>query len=152
VNNPEPNTQDAEVQHETESRIGDALREAAVNGSTELRRKTTRDAFATRLFAIVAIGALIVVIVEAYLLLNTLQDNQKTIASIQRQTRACVTPGTACSDAKLKQDQALITAVVAGVIGGVNESSLYYSYCASRPGSPTLHEIKTCANRLLHPN
>jgi hypothetical protein len=152
VNNPEPDTKDAEVQHETESRIGDALREAAVNGSTELRRKTTRDAFATRLFLVVGIGMLVVAVAFLFAGVGALKDNQHTMASISRQTRACVTPGTACYLQAQQQNKALITAIVAGVVGGINESSLYYSYCASRPGSPTLHEIKTCANRLLHPN
>jgi hypothetical protein len=152
VNNPESDTSDAEVQHETESRIGDALREAAVNGSVELRRKTTRDAFATRLFLVVGVGMLVVAVVFAYATLRTLKDNQRTMVEFQLQTRACVTPGTACYLQTQQQNQALITAVVAGVVGGINESSLYYSYCAARPGPPTLHDIKACANRLLHPH
>jgi hypothetical protein len=153
VNNPESDTQhDAEVQQEAEERIGDALREAAVNGTAELRRKTTRDAFATRLFLVVGIGMLVVAVVFAYVTLKAVRDTQHAAIEINRQTRACVTPGTVCYERTQQQNQALITAVVAGVIGGINESSLYYSYCTARPGPQTLHDIKACANRLLHPN
>jgi hypothetical protein len=151
VNKPEDDTSDVEVAREAESRIGDALREAAVNGDTELSRKTTRDAFATRLFAVVAIGALIISTVSNYSTLRAVRDTQHAAIEINRQTRACVTPGTVCYERTVQQNQALTTAVIAGVIGGINESSLYYSYCAARPGPPTLHDIKACANRLLHP-
>jgi hypothetical protein len=144
VNNPEPESA-------PENTTAEALREAAVNGDAELRRKTTRDAFATRLFLVVVAGSLIVSTVSNYYSLKAVRATQHSAYSMQQQTRACVTPGTPCSDAKLKQDQALITAVVAGVVGGVNESSLYYSYCAAKYG-PHLHELTACANRHLHPN
>jgi hypothetical protein len=135
-----------------ENTTAEALREAAVNGTAELSRKTTRDAFATRLFLVVGIGMLAVAVVFAYTTLKAVRDTQHAAIEINRQTRACVTPGTVCYERTLQQNQALTTAVIAGVIGGINESSLYYSYCAARPGPQTLHSIKTCANKLLHPN
>jgi hypothetical protein len=144
VNNPE-------TEPTPENTSAEALREAAVNGSMELRRKTTRDAFATRLFLVIVAGSLIIGALFAYKTLRAVRATQHSAYSIQQQTRACVTPGTACYRQTQQQNKALITAIVAGVVGGINESSLYYSYCAARPGPPTLHDIKTCANRLLHP-
>jgi hypothetical protein len=144
VNNPEP-------EPTPENTSAEALREAAVNGTAELSRKTTRDAFATRLFLVVVAGLLIVAVIFAYTTLKAVRATQHAAFSLQQQTRACVTPGTSCYEQAQRQNQALITAVVAGVVGGINESSLYYSYCAAKVG-PHLHELKACANRHLHPH
>jgi hypothetical protein len=151
MKDPEPGTSDAEVQAETESRIGDALREAAVNGSTELRRKTTRDAFATRLFLVVGVGAMVIAVVLLFAGVGALKDNQHTMASIQRQTRACVTPGTACYTQRVAQDKAQTTAIVAAVIGGVNEVSIYSAWCADKPGPQTIAQIQRCVTDKIHP-
>jgi hypothetical protein len=151
VNNLEDDTEDVEVKRETEHRIGDALREAAENGSTELSRKTTRDAFAVRLFVIVAIGSLIAAVVFGYTTLRAVRDTQHAAILINRQTRACVTPGTICYERTVAQDKARTAAIVAAVIGGTNESALYYAYCADRPGHQSLDKIRACAAMLLHP-
>jgi hypothetical protein len=144
VNNPESDTSDAEVQAETESRIGDALREAAVNGDAELARKTTRDAFATRLFLVVGVGALVAAVVLLYITL-------RAVRATQDQTADCVTPGSKCYTQRVEQDKAQTTAIVAGVIGGVNEVSIYAAWCANKPGYQTIAEIQKCVTDKIHP-
>jgi hypothetical protein len=144
VNNPESDTSDAEVQAEAESRIGDALREAAVNGDAELARKTTRDAFATRLFLVVGVGALVAAVVLLYITL-------RAVRATQDQTADCVTPGSKCYTQRVEQDKAQTTAIVAGVIGGVNEVSIYAAWCANKPGYQTIAEIQKCVTDKIHP-
>jgi hypothetical protein len=144
VNNPESDTQDAEVQAETESRIGDALRDAAINGDAELARKTTRDAFATRLFLVVGVGALVAAVVLLYIGVTALRANQEA-------TKSCVTPGSPCYTQRVEQDKAQTTAIVAGVIGGVNEVSIYAAWCANKPGYQTIAEIQRCVTDKIHP-
>jgi hypothetical protein len=139
VNEPELGTE-AEV----ESRIGDALRDAAINGDAELARKTTRVAFANRLFAVVGIGALIVAVVFGYTILRAVQANQD-------ETKSCVTPGSPCYTQRVEQDKAQTTAIVAGVIGGVNEVSIYAAWCANKPGYQTIAEIQKCVTDKIHP-
>jgi hypothetical protein len=139
VNKPE-----LETEAEVESRIGDALRDAAINGDAELARKTTRVAFANRLFAVVGIGALIIAVVFGYTILRAVQANQD-------QTADCVTPGSPCYTQRVEQDKAQTTAIVAGVIGGVNEVSIYAAWCANKPGYQTIAEIQECVTNKIHP-
>jgi hypothetical protein len=134
-----------------ENTTAEALREAAVNGTAELSRKTTRDAFASRLFVIVSIATVIIVVIFGYSTLKAVRDTQHAAIAINRQTRACVTPGTLCFDQAVEADKARTAAIVAAVIGGTNESALYYAYCADRPGHQSLNKIRACAARLLHP-
>jgi preprotein translocase subunit SecG len=139
VNEPELGTE-AEV----ESRIGDALRDAAINGDAELARKTTRDAFATRLFLVVGVGMLVIAVVFAYITL-------RAVRATQNQTADCVTPGSKCYTQRVEQDKAQTTAIVAGVIGGVNEVSIYAAWCANKPGYQTIAEIQKCVTDKIHP-
>jgi hypothetical protein len=139
VNEPELGTE-AEV----ESRIGDALRDAAINGDAELARKTTRDAFATRLFLVVGVGMLIAAVVLLYITL-------RAVRATQDQTADCVTPGSPCYTQRVEQDKAQTTAIVAGVIGGVNEVSIYAAWCANKPGYQTIAEIQKCVTDKIHP-
>jgi hypothetical protein len=126
----------------------DRLEEAEAAAQADERRRITRYSFVGRLAVIAAVVMVFGIFGGGYLLLNALKDTQATMVAIQRQTRACVTPGTACSDAKLKQDQATIAAI----IGGTNEFSLYAAYCADRPGHQSLDKIRACAAKLFHPN
>jgi hypothetical protein len=144
VNNPESDTSDAEVQAETESRIGDALRDAAINGDAELAKKTTRDAFATRLFLVVGVGMLIAAVVLLYITL-------RAVRATQDQTADCVTPGSPCYTQRVEQDKAQTTAIVAAVIGGVNEVSIYSAWCADKPGPQTIAQIQRCVTDKIHP-
>lgn len=139
MNEPELGTE-AEV----ESRIGDALRDAAINGDAELARKTTRDAFATRLFLVVGVGMLIAAVVLLYITL-------RAVRATQDQTADCVTPGSPCYTQRVEQDKAQTTAIVAGVIGGVNEVSIYAAWCANKPGYQTIAEIQKCVTDKIHP-
>jgi hypothetical protein len=139
VNKPE-----LETEAEVESRIGDALRDAAINGDAELARKTTRDAFATRLFLVVGVGALVAAVVLLYITL-------RAVRATQDQTADCVTPGSPCYTQRVEQDKAQTTAIVAGVIGGVNEVSIYAAWCANKPGYQTIAEIQKCVTDKIHP-
>jgi hypothetical protein len=126
----------------------DALEEAEAAAKADEGRRAVRYSFISRVAVLVAIIVVVGIFGGGYLLLNALRDTQATMVAIQRQTRACVTPGTACSDAKLKQDQATIAAIT----GGTNEFALYAAYCADRPGHQSLDKIRSCAAALFHPN
>jgi hypothetical protein len=139
VNKPEP-----EPIPTPENTTAEALREAAVNGDAELAKKTTRDAFATRLFAVVGVGMLVIAVVFAYITL-------RAVRATQNQTADCVTPGSKCYTQRVEQDKAQTTAIVAGVIGGVNEVSIYAAWCANKPGYQTIAEIQKCVTDKIHP-
>jgi hypothetical protein len=126
----------------------DELQENEAAAQADEGRRAVRSSFMIRLAGLVAVVVVIGLFVGGYVVLNALRDTQATMVAIQRQTRACVTPGTACSDQKLKQDQATIAAI----IGGTNEFSLYAAYCADRPGHQSLDKIRACAAKLFHPN
>jgi hypothetical protein len=130
----------------------DELEQTEAAAKASEGRRASRYSFVGRLSVLVAIIVVVGLFGGFYVVLNTLRDTQTTMVAIQRQTRACVTPGTACSDAKLKQDQATIAAIV----GGTNEFALYGAYCANRlptavVRSPDgLDKIRACVTRLLN--
>jgi hypothetical protein len=128
----------------------DALEKAEAAAKADEGRRAARSSFMARLAGIVAVAAVIGIFGGGYLLLNTMQDTQATMVAIQRQTRACVTPGTACYQERVKQDTAQTTAIVAGVIGGTNEVSIWAAWCATRATNEAAYT--GCVTRHLHPH